>query len=272
MAKRYVDANILDDLANNTSSSRGDLQEVLSMSGWRVNEAPGRGWDHGAWADVRSTIRTEIRLLDDDTRSLRDRSRRTRTAASERALWEWVMSWERGAWASLNGALGFGQHQVADDARTLREQAKRAAAAERKFWEWLGSSVPKWLLPGIVPGILFPGMVPPIWPRPHVPPKRPTPAPQKPWHRPGDSPPIAPAPPSVGASPNASAVEALAQLKRTYGEGSSPEYPVGWYKGQCVSLVKQFAARIGGGAKIDTIVGSSPTQEWGQSALPSNRR
>lgn len=101
MAKRYVDANILDDLANSTSSSRGDLQEVLSMSGWRVNEAPGRGWDHGAWADVRSTISTELRLLDDDMRSLRDRARRTRTASAEVEL----MRWLEGGWATTRHEL-----------------------------------------------------------------------------------------------------------------------------------------------------------------------
>lgn len=92
MAIRYVDANILEDLAAQAGRARGDL-DLLRWCGGAMNYVPSRGWNRGDWDAVRGSLNSEIALLDADARSLRDRARRTREAAAERALmdfWSWI--------------------------------------------------------------------------------------------------------------------------------------------------------------------------------------
>jgi hypothetical protein len=98
MGKRYVDANVLEDLARNTASTRGDLQALLNSCEWRVNAAPRRGWDQGAWWNVRSTLSGELTLLDQDRSALASRAARVRVVSVEAALREWIESWLRPAY------------------------------------------------------------------------------------------------------------------------------------------------------------------------------
>lgn len=90
MEKRYVDANILEDLARNAGRTRDDLDSLLRMCEARVAAVPSRGWDQGAWWDVRNTLRLELGLLDNDDRALLNRAGRVRVVAAERALLEWL--------------------------------------------------------------------------------------------------------------------------------------------------------------------------------------
>jgi len=82
MAKRYVDANVLEGLAHDMQSARGTLEETLNRCEWRVNSAPRRGWDYGTWWDARNSLRSELILLEDDRRVLVNRAARVRIAAA----------------------------------------------------------------------------------------------------------------------------------------------------------------------------------------------
>jgi hypothetical protein len=96
MAKLYyVDANVLDDLARDHAKALGELHDLLRMSQSGMYGAPQRGWDHGAWWDVRTTLNGELTLLDQDRSALASRAARVRVVSVEAALRQWIESWLR---------------------------------------------------------------------------------------------------------------------------------------------------------------------------------
>ncbi len=89
---RYVDADILDQLAKDCWSSRDGVAAALARCEGKVNGTPRRGWDTGAWDDIRNGMRGEISVLDVDHRALALRAGDTRVKAAVAALMEWLAS------------------------------------------------------------------------------------------------------------------------------------------------------------------------------------
>lgn len=90
MSIRYVDADILDSLANDSASARNELRSILNQMEGRVNSAPRTGWNGGTWSDVRYLLNTTISDLDHDQSALHNRAGRVRIVAAERALMAWI--------------------------------------------------------------------------------------------------------------------------------------------------------------------------------------
>lgn len=120
MAIRYVDANVLENLAGDVNRTESEVQDILNSCTWRVNAAPWRGWDQGLWWDTRHTLNNECWLLDDDRRALLRRADRTRVVAQQATL-----PW----WSGIASLLGLGK-QFADSIDEI---------VDRHVFEWLQS-------------------------------------------------------------------------------------------------------------------------------------
>lgn len=248
---RYVDADVLTGLANQTAGTRNDLEEALSLAVGRVNNAPHRGWDYGAWWDARNTLQTELGLLNDDRRALTSLALRVRVAAAVRALLDWMKSWvappaymAAGAalaqsigkglqlsstWKAVVGATGLG----AAVSSVFGVVAWLVVAAE-DFWDDLGDPYPhgSLLLFTASPGawvLLQSGVkLTSLWQQAAQPDKLSS-----------FTPPTPPPPEPVTITATITAVSVLDSPSALYADG----VPVG--SGQCVALVKDFAGKLG---------------------------
>jgi len=254
MAKRYVDANVLDDLARDHARTEGDLQSLLNSSEWRVNTAPRRGWDQGTWWDVRNTVKSELTHLDDHGRELVNRANRVWEVARERKLREL-----RELWAAIAG---------------LRDKIDSTAGWLTRFWEDHKPSFRKSVLPAAMLTALGAALPPlaavfgagaviiglsPLWVEAL---RRLQSTPE------AQAPPVSQElkkQPALTITAKIVAKEATPlqiktpQFIRKHPEGSQINEPP--FIGQCVALVKAYAKEVLR-APLDTFPSNSPNEEW----------
>jgi hypothetical protein len=115
MGKRYVDADILEDLSRHARSTRDDVHDLLGKCAGRVKSLPQRGWNPGTWGDVFNSVKNEVTSLDDHARELVNTAGRVREVARERALREL-----RELWTAIAG---------------LKDKIESEAGWLKSFWE-----------------------------------------------------------------------------------------------------------------------------------------
>ena len=130
MGKRYVDADVLEDLARSAGSARQDVQGLFSKCQGRVTAVLRGGWQ-GTWDDVRNTLGSEMTSLEDHGRELVNRAARVREVAKERALQEL-----RELWGAIAG---------------LRKEIESTAGWLKGFWEKWERSFRNSVLPDPLP-------------------------------------------------------------------------------------------------------------------------
>lgn len=246
MEKRYVDANVLEDLSRYHARAQDELQDLLRTAESGMYGAPQGGWDQGAWWEVRTTMGSELSLLDQDRWVLADRAGRVRTVAAEGTL-----PWLKQLWAAIAG---------------VRQRIESTVAWLREFWDNYKRSRRRSVLPNPLPwlqsgpgatmgfltglaltwawkealGILVP-----------APPQGKAPAVQ-----PDDE---AEEASVITATIKARSVsEGLVRWARDQ-EGKSVDAD-GYYGPQCVDLVKGAVGSLAGGPL--TFRGGGPTGEW----------
>ena len=261
MGKRYVDADVLEDLARHAGSARQDVQGLFSKCQGRVTAVLRGGWQ-GTWDDVRNTLGSEMTLLEDHGRELVNRAGRVREAARERVLQEL-----RELWGAIAG---------------LRKEIESTAAWLKGFWEKWERSFRNSVLPDPLPRLqpgpgaaigalvgialtwawkealqLLDGAGKQEAPAVSTPPKE-EPQPAALWLHLGPTPPLQSVAETVA---QASRVAATAVFAARYRGQTGVTDPYGGHPGQCVSLVKRFcfeALQI----KLDSFAGHTPWGEW----------
>jgi hypothetical protein len=274
MGKRYVDADILDDLSRHARRTRDDLADLLHKCEGRVKILPQRGWNLGTWGDVFNSVKHEATSLDDHARELVDRAARVREAARERVLQEL-----RELWAAIAG---------------LREKIEAEANWLKKFWEkwqhpggkwpfpWPKPPWPKPPWPWPLPPWILPGPKPPWppwpwptwpWPIPPIPlppiplppwwPRHPAPEPQPPPPTPVPPPPVAPTPPTPPTPPSPPKVTAQDIAAWALGQQGHPYT-------QCVQLIADMVrAKFPGKAtNFGYEEDSTPYDQWKLTQTP----
>ena len=78
MSKRYVDADVLESLARDTRSYRGQISDELSRAQSRVNDAPHSQFDWGRWQGITGAFSLEFDQFDREERTMRQRAATTR--------------------------------------------------------------------------------------------------------------------------------------------------------------------------------------------------